>query len=70
MYKEKYPDENNVPRPPHWGGFVVKPKKFEFWQDMPHRIHQRDIFELNNQRNGLDIILILSFIFNIFFPAS
>ncbi len=49
MYKEKYPDENNVPRPPHWGGFVVKPKKFEFWQDMPHRIHQRDIFELNNQ---------------------
>ena len=30
-------------------GFVVKPKKFEFWQDMPHRIHQRDIFELNNQ---------------------
>ena len=49
MYKEKYPDENKVPRPPHWGGFVVKPKKFEFWQDMPHRIHQRDIFELNNQ---------------------
>ena len=48
-YKKKYPDENNVPRPPHWGGFVVKPKKFEFWQDMPHRIHQRDIFELNNQ---------------------
>ena len=49
LYKEKYSDENNVPRPPHWGGFVVKPKKFEFWQDMPHRIHQRDIFELNNQ---------------------
>ena len=50
IYKEKYPDENNVPRPPHWGGFFVKPKKFEFWQDMPHRIHQRDIFELNNQK--------------------
>ena len=52
-YKEKYPDEINVPRPPHWGGFVVKPKKFEFWQDMPHRIHQRDIFELNNQQKWI-----------------
>ena len=28
---------------------IICPKKFEFWQDMPHRIHQRDVFELNNQ---------------------
>ena len=48
-YKRKYLDENNVPRPPHWGGYLIKPKKFEFWQDMPHRIHQREVFELNNQ---------------------
>jgi pyridoxamine 5'-phosphate oxidase len=48
-YKSKYPDENNVPRPPYWGGYLIKPKKFEFWQDMPHRIHQREVFELNNK---------------------
>jgi pyridoxamine 5'-phosphate oxidase len=34
----------DVPRPPHWGGFRVIPEMFEFWEERPHRMHQRDIF--------------------------
>jgi pyridoxamine 5'-phosphate oxidase len=37
----KYPDERLVPRPPHWGGYIVKPTSFEFWQGRSSRLHDR-----------------------------
>jgi pyridoxamine 5'-phosphate oxidase len=30
-----------IPRPPYWGGFIVKPIYFEFWQGRPNRLHDR-----------------------------
>jgi pyridoxamine 5'-phosphate oxidase len=38
-----------IPRPPHWSGLRVRPDRFEFWQDMPFRLHDRTIF---TQRSG------------------
>ena len=31
----------NIPLPPFWGGFILKPVKFEFWQGRESRLHDR-----------------------------
>lgn len=43
---EKRFENQEIPRPKFWSGFVVEPFKFEFWQDQADRLHDRFQFTL------------------------
>ncbi len=36
-----YGDDDDIPRPPHWGGYALNPVTIEFWQDQHFRMHDR-----------------------------
>jgi pyridoxamine 5'-phosphate oxidase len=53
----RWPDRgrpDDVPMPPHWGGYLVRPFEVEFWQGRPSRMHDRLVFVAVTQTPELD----------------
>ena len=55
-FEKKYPDENNVPRPPHWSGWRVLPEEIEFWVDGEGRIHERLNYKNNDGKWNKELL--------------
>lgn len=45
-----------IPRPPHWSGFRIVPRRMELWRDMPFRLHERKVFHRDNAGWRLEML--------------
>ena len=47
-FQQNYPEGSIVPKPESWGGLLISPKTFEFWQGRSGRLHDRIIYTIND----------------------
>ncbi len=49
-----FPEEELIERPDHWGGYAIRPVRFEFWQGRASRLHDRFRYSLSNDSWKID----------------
>ena len=49
-FEKKFPDKNNVPRPPYWSGWRIMPNEIEFWLEVKNRSHERLSYKKENNK--------------------
>ena len=47
--QDAHPD-GDIPHPEEWGGYILKPTRFEFWQGRENRLHDRFTYRLENNQ--------------------
>ena len=55
-FEKKFPNQNSVPRPPHWSGWRLLPIEIEFWIDGEGRIHERLNYKKSNDKWSKELL--------------